>query len=869
MTSLPPLACGAGAPGPPLVSILVWRALFLRGLRRSPWKNAVTVLGIAVGVASVLATVAASRAAVGSLREGVLELAGRARIQVSRPGGVPVETLAALRPLTESAVVVPVVEEMVLAPAIREPVRVLGVDLLLDAGVRELDGDADAGERERLALLLGEGALVPEAMARALSIERGGEIRVIAQARPVDVPVVSIVKPKRFGAAWDRTLLVDVGCAQRLFGRLDRVDRIEIAPEGGAEDPELLTRVRALVPAGMHVAPPSERAASTSRMVRALEFNLTALSGISLLVGCVLVATTLATSVVQRRGSIALLRSLGADSRQIAAALMAEAALLGLAGGAVGVALGMAGARGALASVRITVAAVVQGIPESEISFPWWSIVMGLTMGVATAVVAALLPLREALRTPPLQGLRRERPEWLAARGWFAAAAASAAAFAAASLLTRVPPVGGAPVPGLLSALAVLSTVLFAASPGLDGLARAWRPRSFVGLGVAPRIALASISAGRRRAAWACGAVGMAVALAVAVTTMVGSFRATVADYVNQTIRSDLWVRPPAPRAGGFLGRLDRRIVEIALDAFGPGVVDPFHEVAATFAGEPVALCAGEFRVFQRAALMPFRDGRDARSVLAEAIAKRGVLVSEPFANRFGVKEGDSLTLDTPAGPIERPVVAVFYDYSRTQGMVILDRPDFLAVFPDDGPREMALFLEPGTDAVEARDRLRARLAGEFEVLILLNRELRREAMRVFDKTFAITTALQLVSSMVALVAVATVLTALAEERRQDLALLRALGGSRGEVLGVVLCQGQILGLWSAVTGLAAGLIVGWILVHVVNLQSFGWTMRFQPPWTSVLAVAGAVVPACLAAGLVPAWRASRSAPNDLLRDDA
>jgi putative ABC transport system permease protein len=361
----------------------------------------------------------------------------------------------------------------------------------------------------------------------------------------------------------------------------------------------------------------------------------------------------------------------------------------------------------------------------------------------------------------------------------------------------------------------------------------------------------------------------MSVALAVAVTTLVGSFRTTVEDYVNQTIRSDLWIRPPAPKSSGFLGRLDREIVQIAIDTFGADVVDPFHEVSIVYAGQPVALCAGEFRVFQRAAMMPFRDGRDPKKVFAEAIEQRGAFVSEPFANRFGVKEGDRLTIETPKGPIVKPVLGVFYDYSRTQGMIILDRQEFLESFPDDGPREMALFLHEGDDPQEARERLRKRLGGRFMVVILANRQLRTEAMRVFDRTFAITSALQLVSSAVALIAIAAVLTALVDERRQDLALLRALGGSRAEVFGVVLCQGEIMGAFSAAAGLAAGLATGWILVHVVNLQSFAWTMRFVPPWGSVLGVAGAVLPACLAAGLPPAWRASRAAPRELLRDDS
>jgi putative ABC transport system permease protein len=120
----------------------------------------------------------------------------------------------------------------------------------------------------------------------------------------------------------------------------------------------------------------------------------------------------------------------------------------------------------------------------------------------------------------------------------------------------------------------------------------------------------------------------------------------------------------------------------------------------------------------------------------------------------------------------------------------------------------------------------------------------------------------------VAVIAVALVLLARVSERRMELGVLRVLGSSRSQVAGVVTAEAGLLGLTGAGSGLVVGLSVGWVLVRVVNLQSFGWTLRFLPPWLEIGQTLLLVIPATLLAGLVPAWRALRLAPATVLRED-
>jgi putative ABC transport system permease protein len=847
------------------------RTFFLRPVRRRPLRFVTTVVGVAAGIAAVVATISASQAAVASLREGVAEVAGRARLEVTAPAGVPEDLLGRLRPLSGDALVVPVIEEIALVPALGDAVRVLGVDLLVDAHVRTLELSAEGGTPMAVAarMLSGRGVLVPASLAKRLTLRVGGDLAVSVRARRETLTVAGIFTPKRFASAWDRVLIVDVALAQEMFGRQGRIDRIELVPRGGVSAATLAAAARELLPPEVRVEAPAERGAESSRMVRALQFNLTALSGVSLFVGAVLVATTLATSVVQRRTVLAIARSLGASRSQLAVAVLAEALAIGVLGGALGVAGGLLGARAALASVRSTVAAAVRGVPATTIQLTPSLAAVGLLVGVLVSLAAAALPLVEAVETPPVQELAGEHPSFLRRPSRRRAVLLATACVVAAAALARAPAWHDLPVAALLASLALLGALLVSASPVLDALARRTAGPLMRGTTATPlRLAVAALAAGRRRASWAAGAVGVAVALAVAIGTMVHSFRATVVDWANQGMRADVWVRPLAAATGVQVGRLDPEVVHIAERLFGTAVIDPFHTAQAYMRGQPVTLGAGVFAVVARRGGVTFRGSRDSREVFAAALRNHAAVINEPFANRFGVKEGDTIRLRVPGGEVERPVEAVFFDYSHQQGMVVIDRNDFLRIYPDDGPSELALFLPPGADPAAARDELLAALGGRFLVEALLNRELRAEVVSIFDRTFAITRALQAVAAAVAVLAVLTVLFALLGERRRDLALLRAVGASRAQVAAVVAAQAALLGLTGTAGGLAVGLAIGLVLVKVVNLQSFGWTLRFLPPWPALVATALLVTVACLVAGLAPALAAARMHPSEDLREE-
>lgn len=849
---------------------MILRALWLRPTLRHPVRAVVTVLGVAIGVASVVSTLLASRAAVASMGDDVERLAGRARLEITGPAGVELRHLEALRPICAEALLAPVIEGTALSPDLGDLVRVLGVDLLLDSEVRAVElasGEVD-GSAGLDSMLLGNGVALSRSLAQRLEVELGDEFGLVVHSRPVELTVAAILEPRELSGVWDRVVLTDIALAQELFGRLDRVDRVELVPRGEVDVAALTARTRALLPDTYRVGPASVRREEGERMVRALEFNLTALAGVSLLVGVVLVATTLATSIVQRRAQIALLRSLGASRAMLARAVLIESGSIGLLGGLIGVGLGWAGASQAVTSVGATVATIAGEAIPGAVRLGPGGVLLGLGLGLVVSMLAAVLPLREAWRTPPVQGLRTEHAESVARRPWRTRAISFCLLVVVGVVCATRPAVDDRPVWALVSALALLSTLLVLAGPLID-LFAGLRLRGLpIRARVTLRLAQASLESGRRRAAWAAGAVGVAVGLAVSMTTMVGSFRTSVVEWTSQAMPSDLFVRPLATDSGALAGRLDPEVARITREVLGAENVDAFHQSKAYFRELPVLLAGAEFDVVAREGGVPFLDGRPATEVFRDALASGRVIVNEPFARRFDVWRGDRIQVETPGGPIEREVAGVYRDYSGHTGRVVLDLADYFTAYPDEGPQSISAFVGADADIEAARTRLVAALGGAYAVEILNNREVRAGVLEVFERTFAVTVALQLISSVVAAIAVIAVLTALIHERRRELAVVRVLGGSWRQQVAVVLYEALLLGLAGTLGGLLVGLAVGYVLVAVVNLQSFGWSLGFAPPASLFLTLL-AVVPACLIAGLVPALLSLRTTPGEALRATA
>jgi putative ABC transport system permease protein len=300
-----------------------------------------------------------------------------------------------------------------------------------------------------------------------------------------------------------------------------------------------------------------------------------------------------------------------------------------------------------------------------------------------------------------------------------------------------------------------------------------------------------------------------------------------------------------------------------------PGVagVDRLRAYEISYDGMPATIASVDFSALRLDHRSNFLSGRTTEQVLSQMRNADAVVVSEPFTYKHHVRAGDTITLALGAARPSFRILDVFYDYGSERGSILMDRQTMLRYLPDPTPSNLAIYVAPGASTETVRQEIVQASAG-YRVLLFSNRELRTEAIRVFDRTFAITYALEAVAVIVAVMGVAGALLALVIDRRRELGLLRFLGASTGQVRKQILVEAGLLGLLANFTGLALGFALSLVLIYVINKQSFGWTIRFHWPVAVLLGAITVMYLATVVAGLYPAQVAVRLNPLEAVHED-
>jgi putative ABC transport system permease protein len=363
------------------------------------------------------------------------------------------------------------------------------------------------------------------------------------------------------------------------------------------------------------------------------------------------------------------------------------------------------------------------------------------------------------------------------------------------------------------------------------------------------------------------GALSTAIAMMTAVGIMVGSFRQTVLLWMGDQLPADLYLRPAGDPAADRHPTISPELADKIAALRGVAAIDRLREYEISYEGMPAELGSVELRVLRSYHKADFLSGRSSADVLAELREANAVIVSEPFANKHHVQKGDAITLSLGDTKTAFRIADVFYDYSSERGALLMDRNTALRYLPDPAPSNLAIYIAPDARLESVRAEIEQASAGH-RVLIFSNRDLRCEALRIFDRTFAITYALEAVAVIVAVLGVAGALLALVIDRRRELGLLRFLGAASGQVRKLIMVEAGLLGLLATFAGVAQGFALSLILVFVINKQSFGWTIRFHWPVAVLLSALTVVYAATVLAGLYPANVAVRLNPIEVVHEE-
>jgi putative ABC transport system permease protein len=409
-----------------------------------------------------------------------------------------------------------------------------------------------------------------------------------------------------------------------------------------------------------------------------------------------------------------------------------------------------------------------------------------------------------------------------------------------------LPPVRGLPLFGYLSiALLLLGTI--ALMPRLAAWALTSLPmprRAEFALG------LSQLRAAPGQAMVSLASIVAAVSLAASVAIMVGSFRTSLELWLEHILPADLFVRTSGHGETGFLSPQAQAALQRV-----PGV-----RRVEFLAGQQIQPAAGKPRI-----TLLGRDV-DARSpgrtlMLTGPVIVPGpadpppVWVSEIAAERYDYRPGAVIRLPVGGREAELTVAGIWRDYARMQGALMLDLALYRRLTGDDNVSDAGLWLEPGADAAEVLAALRAALP-DPGAQVSEPAELRALSLAIFDRTFAVTYALEAVAIVIGLAGLSASFGALTLSRRREFGMLRHIGVSRAQVRRMLAFEGALVSALGVGVGLALGWLMSLVLIHVVNRQSFHWSMDLHMPWLALSVFGLAMLAAAMSSATLSARRA-------------
>ncbi len=838
----------------------------VRPARRHPVLALLNVASVALGVCVFLAVMTANQSANRSFRAGVEMLAGRADLEVR--GGVDDRLLEAFASVPGVRAVTPVVQGVLTLPGHPgEYLRLLGVDPFSNGPFQTFRMKAPDGADLDIEAWLGQERAVAlsREMAQRLGVEGGGFLEVAVDGRVEQLQVAFVVEPDDPEAPVDiRTATMDTGWAQELLGKRGRADPVLVQLADGADPSAVSSALQALVPADVAVAPPSRRSGQVRQMLASFQLNLTALSLVSLMVGMFLIHNTVAASVVRRRREIGILRAVGTSPGEIRSLFLGEALLFGVPGVLLGLLAAIPLASLLTGAVARTISSLYVLVSIERLEFSVWQVLAAAAAGLFSVVAAAWLPAREATRIDVTRALHlgtAMEEATTAPRRWLVAGVLQ---LAAAGLLAVLALQTGPPVLGFASAFFVLTGFACLVPEATTLLVRGAVPLAERLRGTAWRLALRNLVRALHRNAMTTAALLAAVAMTVGVSVMIHSFRASVNEWVGRTIQADLFVTLAANEVAGFQGTLPSGVLAWWREQPGVRGVDTFFERKVRMGEEEVFLAVVEGRM--RGDLLFTGGGSAAKQ--ARLDQPNWVAVSESFARRHGVAENSVLRLLAPGGPVDLRVSGVYSDYTRDQGVILIQRANYLRHWPEAGVHSLAVHLEDPAVAAELERRFREAWGQAGVFAVYSNASLRGRILEIFDQTFAVTQVLRTISVLVAVLGVSLTLTILVAEREREVGILRASGASAGQVARAFVAESALLGGLGGLLGVAAGACLAMVLTWVINRAFFGWTVQLAYPW-EVLALTPLWMMAVAAlAGWWPSRRAALIPPAAVLRSE-
>ncbi len=845
-----------------------------RHIKHHPWLIILSIVGIALGVAVVVAIDLANTSALRAFEQANQVLTGKTTHRIiGGPTGIPEKYYLDLRLTHGIKQSTPIIEGYGVAPDYPGyAFKLMGIDSFSDAPFRgfttwENPSNEDNSNNSFTRLLTEPAtALMAKSRADELGLQLGDPLKILLGERSQQLTLIAYlpIPHAQSSQALENLLLMDIATAQETLGFHGRLSRIDLILADDTQGQRLLQMITTALPSGAQIISTTSSHTALSQMTNAFRTNLSAMSLLALMVGLFIIYNGMSFSVVQRREMFGVLRVLGVTGKELTWIIYTEALLLGVIGTILGLLLGIALGYGLLGLVTQTVSNLYVDVDNATLSISFFSLVKGVTLGIGATALAAILPAREAMHIAPQLSMQKMHVE-----------------LGMHKRLPRLTLSGVLLLILSISLLFVFTQSLILSFVSLFLLVIAYSllvPQAVIWItvplrailgylfGLKGRMAVHSISRSLSRTSVAMAALTVAVATTLGITIMIESFRTSVDTWITQSMRADIYLSIPS---------IDRHVTLTALSPVLINDILQLEKVKALSKGRRTILQSAEGETELLAFELPEKNLKSFNFIQGEPITawenfsrRDAVIISEPFAYRKKLSLGDDIQLPTQYGIRAFEIAGVYSDYASERGRVVVSLANYRHYWQDQGVSSIGVYLQDNTDEALVLSRLRALLPVNSPLSINTKKGIRAATLVVFDRTFAITEVLRLLTIIVAFVGIFSALMALQLERARELAMLRAIGLTPRELRQLVIAETGLIGLIVGLISLPLGILLSIILVHVINQRSFGWSMTMMIDLSQIMSALLLALIAAILAGLYPAYRMANTSPALALRNE-
>ena len=823
-------------------------------------RSLLTVLGIALGVAVFVAMHTANQAVFFAFERTVDRIAGAAQLQVSAgEAGFPEEILERVQAVPEVGVAVPVIEATAATRiAGQGNVLVLGVDMTGDRSLRDYDfasGDDAVIDDPLVFLAQPDSIIITKEFADRNHLPVGGTLTLSTMAGDKAFTVRGIMRSGGLTSAFGGNLAVmDIYAAELVFGRGRRFDRIDVKLKEDTPVEQGRAAIQKALGVGVDVDSPSVRGQQLESTLAVYAITMNVSSVFALFIGMFIIYNSFSIAVTQRRPEIGVLRALGASRGQIRNLFLTESAVSGLVGSLAGIGLGIVMARAMVGSISSMLEGIY-GVAEKadEVSADPRLLGTAVAVGVLTSMVAAWLPARSAARVDPVQALQKGKYQVLTAgenRIRRIAASVLLAAALACLWVGRSVWFYAGYVLTIVAALLLVPTMSLWFARALRPFLKWIRP-------VEGSLAADSLIQSPRRTSGAVAALMLSLGQVIGLGGVGRESYNSIVTWMDTALNPDLFIAGSqnlSDRTFRFPKALGDEI------AIVPGVseVQPVRSFRLPVHGTPTLLVVINIASFENHGHRA-RVAEDPRGMYALARAGQGVIVSDNFARLQHMGIGSAVDLPAPGGRLSLPIVGIITDWSDQQGTIFLDRHLYEQRWGDDTANVFRVYVAPGVDPLVARQRiLDAMGPSQPRMLVLTNREVREWILKLTDQWLQLTYSQVFIAVIVAVLGIVNTLTVSIIDRKRELGVLRAVGGSRRQIRQTVWMEAVAIGL----VGLALGLLFGaanlYFLLQITSRDLSGMFLPYRFPVSIALMLLPTILAAALFSALWPAEAAVR-----------